>query len=108
RVAVVTLLLGALLIGALAGGAGAVLAPGRRPQCRDPYSARREPGNPLLLRAAPGSDPLNGANLFVNGPAHGAAAGAIARLLGIDTGTPVGSVLHSFSESESWARFSTF
>jgi endoglucanase len=51
---------------------------------------------------------LTGASLFVNGPAHGAAAGAIARLLGIDTSTPAGSVLHSFSESESWATFDKF
>ena len=54
---------------------------------RGPVSGPAQPGNPLMLAAPPGSDPLNGAAFFVNGPAHGAAAGAIARLIGIDTST---------------------
>jgi endoglucanase len=59
----------------------------------------------MMLSTAPGANPLNGADFFVNGPAHGDAAGAIARLLGYDTSTPLGSVLKSFSERESWATF---
>jgi endoglucanase len=75
------------------------------PQCRDPYSAQRDPANPLLLASAPGSNPLAGANFFVDGPAHGAAAGAIAQLLGFDGSTPLGSVLSSFADSEAWGTF---
>jgi endoglucanase len=67
----------------------------------------RDPSNPLGLSTPPGSDPLNGAPFFVDGPAHGAAAGAIAQLLGIDTSVPVGSQLPSFSNSESWQTFLT-
>jgi endoglucanase len=52
-------------------------------QCPEPYPARRDPSDPLDLRVAPGNDPLNGANFFVDGPAHGSAAGAIAHLLGL-------------------------
>jgi endoglucanase len=58
-----------------------------------------------MLSAAPGSDPLNGASFFVDGPAHGAAAGAIAQLLGIDANVPVGHYLPSFKDSDSWASF---
>src|SRR5947209_7977390 len=50
-------------------------------QCPDPYPAKRDPSNPLMLPAAPGSNPLHGANFFVDGPRHGAAAGAIASLV---------------------------
>lgn len=67
----------------------------------------RDPSNPLGLATPPGSDPLTGAPLFVDGPAHGAAAGAIAQLLGIDTGVPVGQPLPSFPDGESWQRFLT-
>ena len=73
--------------------------------CADPYSATRDPSNPLMLSTAPGSNPLNGASFFVDGPAHGAAAGAIAQLLGIDATVPVGHFLPSFPDSESWATF---
>src|SRR5579862_8351137 len=54
--------------------------------CADPnrYPAQRDPSNPLDLPNPPGADPLSGANFFVDGPAHGAAAGAIASLLGLD------------------------
>ena len=65
----------------------------------------RIPANPLGLATAPGSDPLNGASFFVDGPKHGAAAGAIAQLLGIDTSVPVGQPLPSFSDRESWQAF---
>jgi endoglucanase len=79
------------------------------PQCRDPYSSSRTPGNPLMLKPAPtAGNPLQGARFFVDGPKHGSAAGAIARLLGIDTGTPEGSQLPSFSATESWTTFSRY
>ena len=97
-IAVVTAML-ALHI-ALPGGARAFSAP-----CADPFSAQRDPSNPLMLSTAPGSNPLNGAQFFVDGPAHGAAAGAIAQALGIDTNVPVGHFLPSFPDSESWATF---
>lgn len=66
-------------------------------QCPDPYPAMRDPANPLDLPQAPGADPLTGARFFGPGPAKGSAAGAIARLLGLNPTTmPV---------SESWASF---
>jgi hypothetical protein len=66
-------------------------------QCADPYSATRDPSNPLALAAAPGANPLNGATLFVDGPRHGEAAGAIAQLLGKDP--------TRYHDDYSWARF---
>jgi Glycosyl hydrolases family 6 len=66
-------------------------------QCAEPYPAKRNAANPLLLAKNPGSDPLKGANFFIDGPAHGDAAGAIATLLGLSPA--------SFSEQESWASF---
>jgi endoglucanase len=56
----------------------------RAQQCADPYPAQRNPANPLDLPVAPGADPLTGAQFFVDGPAHGSAAGAIAQLLGFN------------------------
>jgi endoglucanase len=74
--------------------------------CADPYPARRDPNNPLMLPRAPGSsNPLRGASLFVDGPSHGAAAGQIARLLGIGSNYPPGHYLPEFSDSESWVSF---
>ena len=68
-------------------------------QCADPYSAQRDPANPLALATAPGSDPLTGAHFYVPGPAKGSAAGAIAQLVGLNPKTmPV---------SESWAQFAS-
>jgi Glycosyl hydrolases family 6 len=79
------------------------------PQCADPYSPQRQASNPLMISPAPaGSDPLQGARFFVDGPAHGAAAGAIARLLGIDTSTPEGSALPGFTDAESWGTFAQY
>jgi hypothetical protein len=76
------------------------------PQCTDPYSPQRQASNPLMISPAPrGSDPLQGARFFVDGPAHGAAAGAVARLLGIDSSTPEGSALPGFTDAESWGTF---
>ena len=66
-------------------------------QCAEPYSATRDPSNPLALPAAPGADPLTGARFYVPGPRKGAAAGAIAQLVGLNPNTmPV---------DESWADF---
>ncbi len=70
-----------------------------RQQCADPYSAKRDPANPLALAAAPGSDPLTGASFFVDGPAHGAAAGSIAKLLGLNP--------ESLPDTESWTTFAS-
>jgi len=67
-------------------------------QCPQPYSAKRDPANPLALPIAPGANPLNGAHFFTPGPTKGAAAQAIARLLGLD---PANLPLDL-----SWARFS--
>ena len=66
-------------------------------QCPEPYSPQRDPSNPLALASPPGADPLTGATFFVDGPAHGAAAGSIAQLLGIDPKT--------LPDNESWASF---
>jgi endoglucanase len=66
-------------------------------QCMDRFPATRDFSNPLMLPAAPGSNPLRGAQFFVDGPRHGAAAGAIATLLGLDP--------HRYSDRFSWARF---
>jgi hypothetical protein len=72
-------------------------AAGYRQQCPEPYPATRDPSNPLGLATAPGADPLNGASFYVPGPAKGAAAGAIAKLVGLNPKTmPV---------NESWAQF---
>jgi endoglucanase len=67
--------------------------------CRDPHSHKRDPSNPLALPSAPGANPLNGASFFVDGPAHGAAAGAIAKLLGLNPDNLPGTL--------SWAQFQT-
>lgn len=65
--------------------------------CSARYPATRDPANPLDLPRAPGADPLNGANFFVPGPAKGSAAGAIAKLIGLNPKTmPV---------DESWTSF---
>jgi endoglucanase len=105
--AALTLVVGSLgvCIAACAGLSGggaagaAVRARVARPYgCSDAkYPATRDPSNPLMLRTAPGPDPLNGAHFFVDGPRHGSAAGAIASLLGIDP--------TSFSDGYSWKRF---
>ena len=101
---------GALASLGVASGVAAVPAgPTHNPQCGDPYSAQRQAANPLMLSPAPtGTDPLQGARFFIDGPAHGEAAGAIARLLGIDTSIPVGNALPSFSDSESWSTFAQY
>ncbi len=68
-------------------------------QCSESLPASRDPANPLDLPQAPGANPLNGARLFVDGPAHGAAAGAIATRLGVNPA--------SLSDGESWAGFAS-
>lgn len=80
--------------GASPGAAGASSAEAQR--CADPYPATRGPANPLMLPRSPGPNPLAGARFFVDGPAHGAAAGAIVRLLGRDPS--------SYPDDYSWAR----
>jgi endoglucanase len=72
---------------------------GTAESCANPdnYPATRDPANPLDLPNPPGPNPLNGANFFVDGPAHGSAAGAIASLLGMDP--------HSLPNNLSWADF---
>jgi endoglucanase len=66
--------------------------------CASPYSAKRDPSNPLDLPTAPGSNPLNGAR-FTDPGAYGGnyAATAIAQLLGIN---PL-----KLSPTQSWAQF---
>jgi Glycosyl hydrolases family 6 len=105
------LLLGGLLLvlalGATVGVASASSSPTRGPRafvvhpgqqlCPEPYSATRNPANPLDLPHDPGGDPLNGARFFVDGPRHGEAASATARLLGINP--------NRYPESYSWAAF---
>ncbi|MGZ4286013.1 MAG: glycoside hydrolase family 6 protein [Solirubrobacteraceae bacterium] len=66
-------------------------------QCPDRYPAQRDPSNPLMLPAAPGPNPLHGANFFVDGPRHGAAASAIATLVGLNP--------NNYKDDYSWARF---
>jgi endoglucanase len=51
----------------------------------------------LALPTPPGPDPLNGANFFIDGPAHGAAASSIVELLGLNP--------QSFPDTYSWAQF---
>jgi hypothetical protein len=108
-----------VLVAAVAWSAGAAAAahaprgaaPGPRVRaayaspCGDPYSSVRTHDNPLMVRDPSPGDPLRGASFFVDGPTHGAAAGEIARLLGIDADIPVGSFLPAFPDNESWARF---
>jgi endoglucanase len=92
---------------ALVGAAGAASRPKRTTsipkahaayaqQCADPYPAQRDPTNPLDLPVAPGADPLTGAQFFVDGPAHGSAAGEVAKLVGLNP--------KSFPNSYSWAQ----
>ena len=64
--------------------------------CASGLPRTADPSNPLGLATPPGSNPLNGAQgrLFVQTPARGTAAKAIAALLGV---TP--------PDTESWAAF---
>jgi endoglucanase len=90
----------AAVIGVSAGAAAGRGAPAHAAyaqQCADPFPATRDPSNPLALPTAPGANPLNGANFFVDGPRHGEAAGAIAKLLGLNP--------DHFGDGYSWTRF---
>jgi hypothetical protein len=64
--------------------------------CRGDYPSTRDASNPLMLANAPGANPLSGAQFFVDGPAHGNAAGAIVHLLGRSPS--------SYSDSYSYAQ----
>jgi endoglucanase len=66
-------------------------------RCADPYPATRDPRNPLDLAIASGANPLTGARFYVPGPAHGAAASAIAQLVGLNPA--------NIPSDESWASF---
>jgi endoglucanase len=65
----------------------------------DSFPATRDRSNPLDLPVPPGpnANPLTGAQFFIDGPAHGAAAGAIASLVGLDP--------KRISDSETWGTF---
>ena len=88
-----------LVLGATAASAGHSARANAARGCADPdVAAPRDPANPLALPTTPPSgDPLQGAHFFVDGPAHGQAAGEIAKLLGMN---PM-----NFSDSDSWAAF---
>jgi hypothetical protein len=81
------------------------LAAGRLPvahsaatRCASPYSATRDPTNPLDLATAPGPDPLTGARFSDPGPYAGNyAATAIAQLLGMNP--------KSMPPTENWVQF---
>ena len=89
----------AAVLGASAASArpAAAHAAGSAQQCPEPYPAQRDASNPLDLPAAPGADPLTGAQFFVPGPAKGSAATAIAQLVGLNPTT--------IPLTESWASF---
>jgi hypothetical protein len=79
------------------------------PQCSDPYSIARTSGNPLMTSPAPpAANPLQGADLFVDGPTHGAAAGQIARLIGLAPNAPQNQPITSIPETDSWASLSNY
>src|SRR5581483_10849072 len=97
-------LLTAVLLGAASvrSGRASASAPPRaraalEQQCPDHFSGHRDPANPLDLPVPPGPNPLTGARFYVPGPAKGAAAAAIARMLRINP--------KSLPDSESWVSF---
>jgi endoglucanase len=61
------------------------------------FPATRDSANPLALPQSPGADPLHGAHLFVDGPAHGAAAQGIEQLLKVSPAR--------YADSYSWNKF---
>ena len=107
RASIVVALMALLAAGtaAVAGAHAPPVRPASVSPCADRYPSARTPGNPLLVSDPAPGDPLRDANFFVDGPTHGAAAGEIARLLGIDTNIPTGSYLPAFPDDESWAQF---
>jgi endoglucanase len=93
-----SLIAGILLVAGVSSAIGASVRANKGSYvCSDPHSSARDPSNPLALPTRPGPNPLSGANFFVDGPAHGAAAGAIAQLLGLDPS--------SFPDNYSWLQF---
>lgn len=89
--------LGLVGVSAAVGQARAARARAATAQACRGNPSPRDARNPLALAGNPGSDPLNGANFFVDGPRHGAAASAIASLMGLN---PSG-----YPDDYSWARF---
>jgi len=95
--------LSATLFAAVLGASAASARPavahaaGYAQQCPEPDPAQRDASNPLDLPAAPGADPLTGAQFFIPGPAKGSAASAIAQLVGLNPKT--------MPLTESWASF---
>jgi endoglucanase len=87
----------ALLVGSGAASAGTgPVAHQAVTVCPSGLSGTRDPSNPLALANSPGSNPLAGAQsqFFVQTPARGDAAGAIASLLGVAP-----------PDTESWQSF---
>jgi endoglucanase len=74
----------------------AVPRAGTAASCPPGRGSHRVASNPLGLPAAPGANPLSGADFFVDGPGHGLAAGAIATLIGRNPAR---------YKNESWPRF---
>ena len=100
RLVVVALTICAANVGAATSASGrtAPLAHAAYAQtCADPYSATRDPSNPLMLATPPGSNPLQGAQFFVAGPKKGPAARAIAQALGLNP--------DNYALDYSWAHF---
>jgi endoglucanase len=100
RLLTASILAAALSAVAAAGSFSAATAAPRAKQaaaapCANHYSSHRVKGNPLLLKRAPGSNPLSGARFFVDGPAHGSAAGAIEGLVGLNPASYSDSVSYS-------------
>jgi endoglucanase len=90
----------AALVVAIPAAAREVVAHPAGAACATPdVPTARDPANPLSLPTppSPGQSPLTGAHLFVDGPHHGQAAGAIAQTLHLDP--------TSFSDSYSWTQF---
>lgn len=90
-----TVLAGVVLVanGAAGQAASAPYAPCAAPQ----IAAPRVASNPLALPQRPGTDPLRGAHLFVEGPRNGTVAEAIERLLKLSNAY--------YTDADTWTAF---